>query len=83
MTAYQYFFSARVTDPAPPRDGLCAIEAESPTAAIAQLAKRGLLPAGWECQWIHFLEWTSKDQQKQGFQSLRLRDALKNGYAGD
>ena len=79
MTPYRYFLSARITDPAPPVSELAVIEAESPQAAIAQLRQQGLLPAGWETQWIHFLEWTSKNGTKHGFYSLRLADVLKNG----
>ena len=78
MTPYRYFLSSRITDPAPPSNELLTVEAESPLEAVAQLAQRGLLPAGWEALWIHFLEWTSKNGQKQGFYSLRLRDVLKS-----
>jgi hypothetical protein len=50
----------------------------SPTAAVAQLAKLGLLPADWESQWIHFLVWSSEDGSNCGFQSLRLSEVLNS-----
>jgi hypothetical protein len=78
MTPYRYFLSSRITDPSPPIDELLSVEAESPAAAATQLLQRGLLPEGWESQWIHFLEWTSKNGTKHGFYSLRLSDVLKS-----
>jgi len=75
---YRYFFSSQITDPSPPVEELSAIEAESPVAAIKQLADQGLLPDSWEGKWIHFLEWTSKNGTKHGFYSLRLSDVLNN-----
>ena len=78
MTPYRYFFSTRITDPSPPVNELLVMEAESPTAAVTQLAERGLLPADWESQWIHFLVWSSEDGSNCGFQSLRLSEVLNS-----
>jgi hypothetical protein len=76
MTTYRYFLSTRMTDPSPPTDELQIVEADSPTAAVRQLAEGGRLPAGWEALRIHFLVWTSTDGSQRGFESLRLRGVL-------
>ena len=77
MTTYRYFISARITDRSPPTDELPAVEADSPAAAVRQLAKRGQLPTGWESLRIHFLVWSSADGSQRGFESLRLKDVLQ------
>jgi hypothetical protein len=77
MTTYRYFLSARMTDASPPTDELQVVEADSPTAAVRQLAAGGRLPAGWESLRIHFLVWTSADGSQRGFESVRLKEALQ------
>jgi hypothetical protein len=72
MPLYKYYISPLPSDPSPDDRKLFFHEADTISAAIESLIRRGELPLNWESMWIHFLVWEDPINGQRGFESLPL-----------